>query len=116
MKVRDSDGPDQAIDLDRPTYEEIHEKISKMLYSDGFNLKPIDELKSVIPKLRALNVKGLQIEKLNLQEGLPDCSLQSAFNFGRVRSNLWSGGGLKNSNRSRFSMMIYCFRERFIFV
>ena len=57
-KVRDSDGPDQAIDLDRPTYEEIDEKISKMLFVDGNILRPIDQLKLEVKKLQALNIKG----------------------------------------------------------
>ena len=57
-KVRDSDGPDQAIDLDRPTYEEIDEKISKMLFVDDYILKPIDQLKLEIKKLQALNIKS----------------------------------------------------------
>ena len=68
MKVRDSDGPDQAIDLGGSTYEEIHEKITRMLYIDGFNLKPVDELKSVISKLQALNIKGLQIAKISSRD------------------------------------------------
>ena len=55
---RDSDGPDQAIDLDRPTYEEIDEKISKMLFVDGNILRPIDQLKLEVKKLQALNIKG----------------------------------------------------------
>ena len=57
IKARDSDGPDQKIDLNRPTYEQIHQ----MIFTDGTQnqFKPIDELKLEIRNLQALNIKGL---------------------------------------------------------
>ena len=56
IKARDSDGPDQVIDLNRPTYEQIHQ----MIFTDGTQneFKPMNKLKLEIKNLQALNIKG----------------------------------------------------------
>ena len=73
IKARDSDGPDQKIDLNRPTYEQIHQ----MIFTDGTQnqFKPIDELKLEIRNLQALNIKGLFNFIMNLMESTLKCTV-----------------------------------------
>ena len=75
IKARDSDGPDQAIDLNRPTYEQIHQ----MIFTDGTQnqFKTIDELKLEIRNLQALNIKGSLNFIMNLVESAPNWTVQS---------------------------------------
>ena len=58
ITARDSDGPDRAIDLNRPTYEQIH----RMIFTDDTQkslvFKPMNELKLEIKNIQALNIKG----------------------------------------------------------
>ena len=58
IKARDSDGPDRAIDLNRPTYEQIHRMIFNGDTQKSLVFKPMNELKLEIKNIQALNIKG----------------------------------------------------------
>ena len=58
ITARDSDGPDRAIDLNRPTYEQIHRMIFTGDTQKSLVFKPMNELKLEINNIKALNIKG----------------------------------------------------------